>query len=228
MPLPPVVLVHGFATSAERTWRQLGWIDLLRESGREVHTPDVLGHGGAPKPYEPSAYADVEGWLAARLPPGPLDAIGFSLGARLLLGIAADRPDRFRRLVAAGVGRNLLVDRSDHMKRIAAAIAAPEPPEIPAMAHFHALADGPDVDRSALAAFIEGFNPTFEPGRLATVTCPVLVVIGDRDDAGPPEPLVAELPDAELRILRRVDHFGTPKSFDFLDAALNWISEPGG
>lgn len=226
MHLPPVVLVHGFATSATRTWRHLGWIDLLTESGREVHAPDLLGHGEAAKPRDPAGYGDLEGWLSERLPPGPLDAIGFSLGARLLLGLAADQPDRFRRLVVAGVGRNLLVDRREHARRIAEVIRAPEPPAIPGLAHFHALAGSPEVDRQALAALAEGFNVMIDPRRLATVTCPVLMVMGDRDDSGPPEPLAAALANVELRILRGVDHFATPKSFDFLDAALRWVNTP--
>ena len=36
----------------------------------------------------------------------------------------------------------------------------------------------------------------FTPADAAQVTCPTLVVIGDRDFAGPPEPLVEALPDS--------------------------------
>ena len=226
MDLPPVVLVHGFTTSAKRTWQDLGWIELLRESGREVHAPDLLGHGEAPKPHDPAAYADLEGWLAARLPTGAVDAIGFSLGARLLLGIAAERPDRFRRLVVAGVGRNMFHDDPTRRRQIAAAIAAPTPPEDPGMAHFGALADSPEADRRALVALLEGWEPTIEPARLAGVTCPVLVVLGDRDLSGPADELVAALPAGEFREVRGLDHFATPKSFEFLDAALSWVDEP--
>ena len=226
MELPPVVLVHGFGTSSQRTWGSPGWIDLLREAGREVHAPDVLGHGAAPKPDEPAAYGDLESWLAERLPPGRLDAIGFSLGARLLLGVASTQPERFRRLVVAGVGRTLLHTEPEYRRRVAAAVAALQPPEDPAMAYFHALAGSPELDRGALVALLEGFEPNIEVARLAQVSCPVLVVLGDRDRSGPPDELVAALPDAELRTLRGVDHFATPKDYDFLDAALSWVGEP--
>lgn len=226
MALPPVVLVHGFATSARRTWGSLGWIDLLAEAGREVHAPDVLGHGGAPKPHDPADYADLEGWLADRLPPGPVDAIGFSLGARLLLGVASAHPERFRRLVIAGVGVNIIRGDPEYRRRVAAAVAAERPPEDPGMAYFHALGDRPGMDRAALVALLEGFEANIEVARLAAVTCPVLVVLGDRDRSGPPDELVAALPDAQLRTLRGVDHFATPKSYDFLDAALGWVADP--
>ena len=63
----------------------------------------------------------------------------------------------------------------------------------------------------------------FTAEQLANVTCPVLVVIGDRDFAAPADPLVDALPDARGVTLRNVDHFATPESFGFIDAALEFI-----
>jgi hypothetical protein len=51
----------------------------------------------------------------------------------------------------------------------------------------------------------------------------VLVVLGDKDFAGPADPLVDALPDARLVTLRNVDHFATPKDFGFIDAALDFL-----
>jgi pimeloyl-ACP methyl ester carboxylesterase len=61
------------------------------------------------------------------------------------------------------------------------------------------------------------------PGDLDAVTMPVLVVIGDRDFAGPADPLVAALPDATAVVLRNTDHFATPESFGFIDATLDFL-----
>src|SRR6185436_20123577 len=94
---PTVVLVHGFATSAARTWGENGWIDLLRDMGRDVVAPDLLGHGSNDKPHDPSAYDHLEDDVLAAFPPEPVDAIGFSLGARVLLDLASHHPERFRR-----------------------------------------------------------------------------------------------------------------------------------
>ena len=33
---PPVALVHGFTSSFSRNWEQTGWVEILREMGREV------------------------------------------------------------------------------------------------------------------------------------------------------------------------------------------------
>jgi pimeloyl-ACP methyl ester carboxylesterase len=63
----------------------------------------------------------------------------------------------------------------------------------------------------------------FTPELVARATCPTLVAIGDRDFAGPGEPLAAALPHARLVTLRNVDHFATPESFGFIDAALEFI-----
>ena len=74
---------------------------------RTVIPVDILGHGTAPAPHDPTAYADLEQSVAAALPDEPVDAIGFSLGAQLLLRLAAEDPSRFGRLVVIGVGANL-------------------------------------------------------------------------------------------------------------------------
>ena len=61
------------------------------------------------------------------------------------------------------------------------------------------------------------------PSLLAAVTCPVLVVVGDRDFVHPADDLVAALPDASQVVLRNVDHFATPESFGFIDATLEFL-----
>jgi len=54
----------------------------------------------------------------------------------------------------------------------------------------------------------------------------VLVVIGDKDFAGPGEPLVESLPHATLKLLRNVDHFATPEAFGLWDAVLDFFDAP--
>jgi pimeloyl-ACP methyl ester carboxylesterase len=198
---PTVVLVHGFATSAERTWRENGWIDLLSDVGRDVVAIDLLGHGTAEKPHDPAAYERLEALVAEQLPDEPVDAIGFSMGARVLLTIAADQPERFHRIVVRGEGNA----------------------ENPVAQYFAGLATQPGNDRDALIACMQSPRPRLDDGRLAKVSCPVLVVIGDRDFAGPGDPLVEALPDATLVTLPGVDHFVTPKDFRTIDAALEFI-----
>ena len=217
----PVVLVHGFATSSARTWGDNGWLDLLGDVGRRPIAIDLLGHGTADKPHDPAAYTAMESLVAAQLPDGPVDAIGFSLGARVLLTLACDEPERFSRLVLTGVGANLL--RSEGSDLILRAIEGDGDPTNPVVQYFAGLAQHPEVDRAALAACLRSPRPPLTPERLGAVDLPVLVVIGDKDFAGPGEPLAEALPDAELVTLRNVDHFATPKDFGCIDAALDFL-----
>jgi len=217
----PVVLVHGFATSSARTWGDNGWLDLLGDVGRRPVAIDLLGHGTADKPHDPAAYEAMEALVEAQLPDGPVDAIGFSLGARVLLTLACEHPERFGRLVLTGVGVNLL--RSEGNDLVLRAIEGDGDPTNPVVQYFAGLAQHPDVDRAALAACLRSPRPPLTPERLAAVQLPVLVVLGDKDFAGPGEPLVDALPNAQLVTLRNVDHFATPKDFGCIDAALDFL-----
>jgi pimeloyl-ACP methyl ester carboxylesterase len=219
----PIVLVHGIATSNARTWGETGWLDLLADAGREVQPIDLPGHGSAMDLDDQAVYDDVEGFVLDQFPAEPVDAIGFSMGARLLLYLAATNPERFSRLVVAGVGKNLFESDSNRGKSIAAAIAGEQDPEDPQARHFHALADAPDVSRENLGRLMSRQGPALTQDMLSNVTCRVLVVLGDQDFAGPADPLIEALPDARLVTLKGVDHFATPKDFAFLDAGLEFL-----
>lgn len=217
----PVVLVHGFGTSFELTWVHNGWVDLLADEGREVIGVDLLGHGEAPKPTDPEAYSDLGSRVRDALPDEPVDAIGFSLGAKTLLQVAAADPSRFRSLIVSGVGSNLF-QRSDHTA-VVEAVRTGAAGGSPALRYFAGLADLPGNDREALAACMSNGGGGITPEQLAAITCPVLVVLGDQDFTGPADPLLAALPDATYVELARTDHAKTPKSFAFIDAALDFL-----
>lgn len=218
----PVVLLHGLATSSARTWGDNGWLDLLTDIGRTPLPIDLLGHGVADKPHDPAAYDAMEELVLAQLPEGQVDGIGFSLGARVLLTLATDHPERFGRLVLTGVGATLL--RSEDSDVIVKAIEGTGDTSNPVAQYFAGLARHPDVDRAALAACLRSARPVLTAERLARVELPVRIVLGDKDFAGPGEPLLEALPQAELITLHNVDHFATPKHLGAIDAALEFLS----
>lgn len=226
MPLPPVLLVHGFASSFERNWREPGWVDILQDEGREVIGSDLLGHGTADKPHDPQAYADLSSSILGTLPEdGQVDAVGFSLGGQLLLKVVAESPGRFRKLVIGGVGDNVF--RDGDPEPAARAIETGETSEgDPAVAQaFAVFARAPGNDASALAACLRRPRSTLDEATVSAVKVPVLVVLGDRDFAGPAERLLEALPDARLVSLAGADHFGTPKDFRFIEATVDFLRD---
>ena len=223
---PPVLLVHGFASSAEHNWRQPGWLDLLADCGRETIAVDLPGHGpvspAGPRSADPADYQEVEAHVAAAVEGRePIDAIGFSVGAHVLLRLAADQPHRFRRLALLGIGRSVL-EPADPEPIIAALTGDPDPENVPGMV-FRRLADGLGNDRDALIAFLRRPQRPLTQTDLARITAQVLVVLGDKDPAGPGDGLVAALPDASLVTLRGVDHFGTPGDVRCMQAVLDFL-----
>ena len=224
-----VVLVHGWGGSFEATWQRSGFTALLEDGGKQVVGVDLLGHGGAPKPHDPTAYADLTERIAEALPEEPSEAIGFSLGALTLLRLASRVPERFSRIVLAGIGRNVFDRDNSGAERIAEgldlAIAGGDLGSLDNTVRlFVQYALQPGNDLAALTAVMKRPPASELTGEdLARVTCPVLVVVGDQDFVYPGDELAAAFPDGRCVTLRNVDHFATPEAFGFFDAALEFI-----
>lgn len=228
---PPVLLIHGFASSFDLNWQRYGWVDLLAEEGRTVIGVDLLGHGEAPKPHAPAAYADLEARVLEALPiDGVVDAVGFSLGAMTLIRAAGKAPDRFGKLVFGGIGAgNMKHTRSDAVATALEngidALADDDGENDLARAFTQFAANGTN-DPKALAACMRRPGGPLTVEELAKVTHDCLVVLGDRDFQGPIDPVVEGLSNAsnvKSKVLRGIDHFGTPQDFGFLDAALRFL-----
>jgi pimeloyl-ACP methyl ester carboxylesterase len=227
-----VVLVHGWGGSFASTWERTGFTALLADAGRDVIGVDLLGHGTAPKPHDPAEYADLTARIIAALPVDPVDAVGFSLGALTLLRTAIAAPDRFQRLVFAGIGRNVFERDEAATARILAGIEGTAEPasgeavddtdNLARLFGQYARIEGNDA--VALAAVLRRPDPApITPADVGAITCPVLVALGEKDFAQPADGLVAALPDARYVQLRNTDHFATPESFAFIDAVLEFL-----
>ncbi|MDA8045551.1 MAG: alpha/beta fold hydrolase [Actinomycetota bacterium] len=227
----PVLMVHGFASSFERNWREPGWVDVLQEEGHQVIGVDVLGHGEAPKPVEPEAYRDLHLGVERALPPdGQVDAVGFSMGGQLLLRVASRSPERFRRIAIGGVGDNIFSGSVSEQAALAieeGRAVGPDDEGVEgheSLGAFARFAQAPGNDPAALAACMRRPQDRLSEEDLAQVRVPVLVVLGDRDFAGPADRLVTALPAARLVSLPGADHFGTPKDFRFIEAVVKFLA----
>ncbi len=218
---PSLVLLHGFASSFDHGWRQSGWVDILADFDCSVLEMDLPGHGSTPQPTDPDAYADVENGVLARLPSTVSAGVGFSAGGEVLLRMAIAEPGRFERIALLGVGDNVF-EASDPATIVDALEGDSEPEDVQARV-FRRLAASAGNDLSALSAFIRRPRRPLGEEELGSVTCPVLVVLGERDFIGTADRLVAALPSASLVTPSGVDHFSTPSDFGSIDATVRFL-----
>ncbi len=113
----PVTLLHGF-TQSGRSWREVvskmpaGWQWIL---------PDLRGHGntqvkpGAPHTME-ACTADLE-MLWDHLGISSTHLVGYSMGGRLALHVAASRPERVLSLLTIGAHAGLDEDAREGRRR---------------------------------------------------------------------------------------------------------------
>ena len=126
---PPVVLVHGFASTAQVNWVHPGWVTTLTKAGRRVIALDNRGHGASSKLYNPAGYhsalmaEDVRA-LLDYLRIERADVMGYSMGARITAFFALAHPARLRRAVLGGLGIKL-VEGVGLPESIAQALEAP-------------------------------------------------------------------------------------------------------
>jgi pimeloyl-ACP methyl ester carboxylesterase len=238
---PPVVLVHGFAASARSNWEETGWFAFLGAKYRVIAL-DCRGHGLSAKPYDREAYGPVNmGGDVVRL----LDHLGierallmgYSMGAAISLHTMLTHGERFRAVVLGGIGigpggmaergrihsiaRVLLADDT---KAVLDEIARESERHANMAREFRRFAEANYNDLKALAACIAHDRPDFSPERLASITVPVMVVIGTKDNmVGSGDDLANAIPGAELVTLEGRDHLNAVGDKRFKEAVARFF-----
>jgi pimeloyl-ACP methyl ester carboxylesterase len=223
----PVVLVHGYASDYRLNWVGTRWQETLTGAGYRVVGLDCRGHGSCDMPHDPSAFAagvmaaDV-GRLMDHLHIESANYLGYSMGARIGLQVMLDLPGRIRRAVLGGIGWA----GAGHVAADIARAMRGEPATSPIAQTFYDFARArPINDLDALAACILGPQPRFDPSRLASITTPVLVVVGDKDDiAGNVDRLIESIPTAKLVTLAGRNHMSAVPAREFKEAALEFLA----
>lgn len=227
----PVLLIHGFASSATVNWVHPGWVKTLGEAGYRVIGMDNRGHGRSDKPhhreaYHPSAMAGDAVALLTHLGIAEAHVMGYSMGARISAFVGFEHPERVRSLVFGGLGIGM-VDGVGDWDPIADALRAPSLQDV---SHergrmFRAFAEQTKSDRVALASCIETSRELLSAEQMRRIDMPTLIAVGTKDDiAGSPQELAAMMPHARAVDIPGRDHMLAVGDKVFKQAVLEFYA----
>jgi pimeloyl-ACP methyl ester carboxylesterase len=226
---PCLLLVHGFASSARKSWHRYGWVEAFAQAGFDVVAPDLPGHGDAPKYEDPGAYSSLEADLYDLVADrDEVVAAGFSAGGLMILRIEADHPGTFSRLAVGGVGANALAQPP--AGALAKALESGDPQDAagnPLAEVLVRVGERSGHHQKALVAFLRRPNRRrLSRDELSHIGCPILAVVG-RDDAAvqPVERFARLLQDPTILEIAGADHFGTMSSPLWLGAARQFLCQ---
>jgi pimeloyl-ACP methyl ester carboxylesterase len=223
----PIVLLHGFLSSAERNWFAPGIAAGLAAAGFRVIAPDCRGHGESAAPSDLAAWppdvmaADVEA-LIAQLRLTDYDLAGYSMGGRTAARVLV-RGARPRRCVLGGMGDFGIMAAGPRAAAFEDAIRHGEAAADPAMGQaIHRMMAAQGLKPEAMLGVLAAFVATTRED-LAGVPTPTLAILGEDDhDNGSVEALSRIMPACTpLRLPG--DHAGVVATPAFRDAFIRFL-----
>jgi pimeloyl-ACP methyl ester carboxylesterase len=199
----PVVLIHGYVSSADMNWIRFGHAEMVAREGFRVIMPDLRGHGQSDKPHAPELYGpDIltdDGFaLVESLELTDYDLGGYSLGARTVARMLA-RGAKPRKVVLSGMGLEGLIHtsrRADHFRHILTHLGSFKPGT--AGYNVQGFIKATKSDPVALLNVLNTFTDTPEEV-VRAIMAPTQVLCGDEDeDNGSATALADALPNGVL------------------------------
>jgi len=224
----PVVLIHGYISSADINWIRFGHAGKIAREGFRVIMPDLRAHGASDKPHDPDLYAPdilTEDGLALveHLALSDYDLGGYSLGARTVSRMLA-RGAMPRRAILSGMGLAGLVHTSrrvGHFRHVLTNLGSFQPGS--AGHNVQAFIKSTKGDPVALLNVLNTFTDTPEEA-IRALDLPVLVLCGEEDDENGSAPALAEaLPQGEL-VLVPGGHMSAVVKPELGDALARWLA----
>ncbi|WP_336279262.1 alpha/beta fold hydrolase [Bartonella sp. CB175] len=209
----PVLLIHGFASSARINWYATSWFRTLTEAGYRVIALDNRGHGDSDKSYDPSFYtpqamAGDAVKLLQHLKLSQAHVMGYSMGARISAFMALLYPTYVHSVIFGGLGIGMVTGAGD-WRPVSEALLAKDISTItdPRGLMFRKFADKTKSDKRALAACVITSKQELTADEVYKIKQPTLVAVGSSDEiGGAPEPLAALLPHGESLSIPGRDH----------------------
>jgi pimeloyl-ACP methyl ester carboxylesterase len=232
----PVLMIHGFGSSAEEHWVKTGMVARIARRWRVI-AYDARGHGHSDKPHDTTKYglanmrADAVR-LIDHLKIARTRMIGYSMGGRITLEVLMRDPERLSAIVLGGYGDGGQIARPGQRHRIAAALLAEDPAVIEDVLarRFRRGAERNGKDLRALAACIGAeettdANSQLDHEALRRTSLPVLIATGNKDTiAGDPQPLAGWFRNARVVVLDGADHVTAPADPRFHQAVEDFLA----
>ncbi|WP_317993284.1 alpha/beta fold hydrolase [Bartonella gliris] len=227
----PVLLIHGFGSSARVNWYATGWFRTLTEIGYRVIALDNRGHGDSAKSYDPSFYtlqamASDAMRLLQHLELSKAHVMGYSMGARISAFMALLYPQYVHSVVFGGLGIGM-VTGAGNWEPVAEALLAEDISTItnPRGLMFRKFADQTKSDKRALAACIITSKQELTASEVYRIKQPALVAVGSLDEiGGEAEPLAALLPHGEALTILGRDHMLTVGDKTYKKGVIDFLS----
>lgn len=193
----PVVLLHGYISSADMNWIRFGHAEAIAREGFRVIMPDLRGHGQSDKPHDPALYGpDIltdDGFaLVEHLGLTEFDLGGYSLGARTVARMLA-RGAQPRKVVLAGMGLEGLTQtsrRAGNFRRILTNLGSYAPGS--GGYTVQSFVKSTKGDPVALLNILDSFTDTSE-AVIRAINLPTLVLCGEEDDDNGSAAALAEI-----------------------------------
>jgi len=225
----PVVLVHGFSSSADASWRQTGVFDKLARDFRVIAL-DCRGHGQSDKPHDPASYglAMVEdvARLLDHLQIRRAHIVGYSMGGAITGAFVVKHPDRVLTAVFGGSTPRMAwtaenerdtnelaesLEQGNGMRPLALRLwPVDEPKPSDEVLNQRARASLGRNDALALAAVQRGNKAqVVTPANVRALTIPMLAVIGGVDPIKEGVDALSKLkPELKVVVIEGASHGG--------------------
>ena len=214
----PLVFIHGY-TSSLRNWECL--VPLLPARYTATFF-DLRGAGESddtPEGHNPAVYAADIAAATRAIGVETFTLIGHSMGGGTAMQFAVDYPERLRKLVLVApissngvqsfdpalrqLQRSIRHDREVRLKLAQAMAVRPTPDSV----HLRRIDDELKWSVEALDEAFEGMVNLRISDRVAQLTMPTLMLVGDRDGLRPANlEDAARIPNCALHVFSRVGH----------------------
>ena len=232
----PVILLHGFAANRRNNWQLPGWYRTLGRAGFRVIAPDARGHGRSQMSSDPEDFG-AEGIAADtvrlmdHLDLERAHLVGYSMGGRNAGWLLSRYPDRFKSVVIAGAGMNLLSpeDARYWEKKGYSVTPDNEPRDSLAKPRLAPILDGLTYvggRAGSLSACLLGGFSSMSSSEFADVSVPTLVICGEKDTvSGHPEPLASSIPGARSVVAPGANHLSAVTDGFFRNEVIDFLRE---